>query len=121
MRDRISNHRMIIALWIVGVLIGGTVIMRTAFSTDMSAFLPRSPLPAQQILVDQLREGIVSRLVLLAIECAPPETLSALSKTMADELRMDPAFGLIGNGDEAAFARDRDVLWRNRYLLSPAV
>ena len=87
----------------------------------MSAFLPRSPQPAQQILVDQLREGIVSRLVLLAIEGAPPETLAALSKTMAGELRIDPAFGIISNGDEAAFARDRDVLWRNRYLLSPAV
>ena len=115
------SRRVVIALWIVGLLFAGSVIMRTTFSTDMSAFLPRSPLPAQQILVDQLREGIVSRLVLLAIEGAPPEALAALSKTMADELRMDPAFGLISNGDEAAFARDRDVLWRNRYLLSPAV
>jgi predicted exporter len=116
-----QSRRVVIALWVVGLLISGSVIMRTAFSTDMSAFLPRSPQPAQQILVDQLREGIVSRLVLLAIEGAPPETLAALSKTMAGALRMDTAFSIISNGDEAAFARDRDVLWRNRYLLSPAV
>ena len=95
------GRRVVIALWVVGLVIAGSVIMRTEFSTDMSAFLPRSPLPAQQILVDQLREGIVSRLVLLAIEGAPPETLATLSKTMADELRMEPAFGMIGNGDEA--------------------
>ena len=67
----ISGRRVIIALWVVGLLIAGSVIMRTEFSTDMSAFLPRSPVPAQQILVDQLREGVVSRLVLLAIEGAP--------------------------------------------------
>ena len=40
---------------------------------------------------------------------------------MADDLRSDPAFGMVSNGDTAAFARDRDVLWRNRYLLSSAV
>ena len=121
MRRRVSGRRVIIALWIVGLLIGGAVIMRTAFSTDMSAFLPRSPRPAQQILVDQLREGVVSHLILLAIEGAPPDTLAALSKTMADDLRADPAFGVVSNGDPAAFARDRDLLWRNRYLLSDAV
>ncbi len=115
------GRRVIIALWLVGLLAGCVVIMRTSFSTDMSAFLPRSPQPAQQILVDQLREGVVSRLILLAVEGAPPDTLAALSKTMAGDLRADPAFGIVNNGDEAAFARDRDLLWRNRYLLSPAI
>src|SRR3954452_12704457 len=115
----ISGRRAIIALWFTALLAGCAVIARTTFSTDMSAFLPRSPRPAQQILVEQLREGIVSRLVLLAIEVAPPETLAALSKAMAAELRRDPAFGIVANGDQAAFAGDRQFLWRNRYLLSP--
>ena len=121
MRGRISGHRVIIALWIVALLIGGAVIMRTTFTTDMSVFLPRSPRPAQQILVDQLHEGVISRLILLAIEGAPPDTLAALSRTMADDLRAEPAFGVVSNGDPAAFAHDRDLLWRNRYLLSDAV
>jgi predicted exporter len=110
-----------IALWLAGLLAGCVVIMRTDFSTDMSAFLPRSPQPAQQILVDQLREGVVSRLILLAVEGAPPDTLAALSKAIAHDLRADSEFGMVGNGDAAAFASDRDLLWRNRYLLSPAV
>ncbi len=118
---KIMSGRAIIALWLLGLLAGCAVIMRTSFSTDMSAFLPRSPRPAQQILVDQLREGVVSRLILLAIESAPPDTLTALSEALAGELRADPAFGIVSNGDEAAFARDRDLLWRNRYLLSPAI
>ena len=89
-----SGRRVVIALWVVGLLIAGCGDHANEFSTDMSAFLPRSPRPAQQILVDQLREGVVSRLVLLAIEGAPTETLAALSKTMAGDLRMDPAFGI---------------------------
>ena len=113
--------RLLLVLWVLGLLAGGAVILRTSFSTDMSAFLPRSPRPAQQILVDQLREGVVSRLVLLAIEGAPPDLLAALSAAMARDLRLDPAFGIVSNGDDAAFARDRDLLVRYRYLLSPAV
>ena len=115
------RSRTIVVLWLLGLAVGGAAILHTPFSTDMSAFLPRSPLPAQQILVDQLREGVVSRLILLGIEGAPPETLVALSKAMASGLRADPVFGIVSNGDDAAFARDRDLLWRNRYLLSPGV
>ena len=63
-----SRQRVIIAVWFAGLLLGCAIIVRTGFSTDMSAFLPRSPKLAQQILVDQLREGVVSRLVLLAID-----------------------------------------------------
>ncbi len=115
------GRSVIVALWLMGLLAGCAVIMRTNFSTDMTAFLPRSPQPPQQILVDQLHDGVVSRMILLAIEGAPPVTLAALSKTFADNLRADPAFGIVSNGDQTAFARDRDLLWRNRYLLSPAV
>ncbi len=116
-----SGRGIIIVIWLVGILTGCAVIARSNFSTDMSAFLPRAPSPAQRILVDQLREGVVSRLILLAIEDAPLEILPALSRAVAHDLRADPAFGLVSNGDEAAFARDRDVLWHDRYLLSLAV
>ena len=115
------RHRTIIVVWLLLLALGYAAIARTPFSTDMSAFLPRSPQPAQQILVDQLREGVVSRLILLAIEGAPPETLAELSKAVASGLRADPAFGIVNNGDDAAFARDRNLLLRNRYLLSPGV
>jgi predicted exporter len=115
------RRRTIVVLWVLGLALGCAAILRTPFSADMSAFLPRSPEPAQQILVDQLREGVVSRLILVAIEGAPPDRLAALSKAVASELRADPAFGIVNNGDDAAFARDRDLLWRNRYLLSPGV
>ena len=40
---------------------------------------------------------------------------------MARDLRSAAAFGIVNNGEPAAFARDRDVLWRDRYLLSPVI
>ena len=115
------RRRTIVLLWVLGLALGCAAIARAPFSTDMSAFLPRSPEPAQQVLVDQLREGVVSRLILLAIEGAPPDRLAALSKAVASGLRADPAFGIVNNGDDAAFGRDRDLLLRYRYLLSPGV
>ncbi len=115
-------HRVaVIAIWLIGLFASGAVIVRTSFSTDMSAFLPRSPDPAQQVLVDQLRDGAVSRLILLAIEGADPDTLAAPSKATARDLRAAPGLGIVNNGEDDGFTRDRDVLWRYRYLLNPDV
>lgn len=117
----IAGRLTIITIWLAAVLAGVVVIGKTPVSTDMSAFLPRSPNAAQQILVDQLREGVVSRMILLAIEAAPPDALAALSKAVARALRADPGFGIVNNGEAAGIDRDRDVLWRDRYLLSPEI
>ncbi|MGA3001323.1 MAG: MMPL family transporter [Acetobacteraceae bacterium] len=117
----IPGRLRIIAVWLVGLLVCAAIIVNTRFSTDMSAFLPRSPNPAQQILVDQLRAGVVSRQLLLAIAGGDPNTLAALSKAVAHDLRAAPGIGIVNNGEADNFARDRDVLWRNRYLLSANV
>ena len=111
----------IIAVWFLFLLSCIGVISHTPISTDMSAFLPRSPLPTQRVLVDQLHNGLVSRLMLIGIEGAPPDTLAKINKEMAHRLRADPAFATISNGEDISFDADRTYLWQNRYLLSPAV
>ena len=50
------------------------------------------PTNEQQLLLDQLRDGLVSRLILVGIEGADAPTRAALSKQMAPALRADPAF-----------------------------
>jgi predicted exporter len=116
------SSRWAIALW-VGTLVGcAIVIARTEFTSDMSAFLPRSPTPVQQILVQQLRDGVVSRLILVAVDGGTPAALAQTSMRMAAELRKHPAeFAAVNNGEDSALDQDREFLWRNRYLLSPAV
>ncbi len=107
--------------WLAFVVACAIIVSRTEISTDLSAFLPRSPTAAQQILVDQLRDGVVSRLILAGIEGAPPELLAQASRRMAAELRRQQDFASVSNGEDTGSEKDRDFLWRNRYLLSPAV
>ena len=110
-----------IAIWLGFLAACAVIIARTTITTDVSAFLPRSPTPEQQVLVGQLRDGIVSRLILVGLEGAPPAALAQASQRLAAALRKDERFASVSNGEYASSGRDRDYLWRNRYLLSPAV
>src|SRR3954469_9429477 len=114
-------QRWCLLAWLIFVAASAAIVARTSFTTDISAFLPRSPTPAQQVLVEQIREGVVSRLMLVGIENAAPEVLARVSKEMAAELRKHDGFVSVDNGDGASLASDRDFLWRNRYLLSSGV
>ncbi|WP_155402875.1 hypothetical protein, partial [Ralstonia solanacearum] len=62
-----------VLVWLLGLLACLAVIGRTSFVADLSAFLPRSPSAEQRVLVDQLRDGLVSRLMLVAIEGGEPQ------------------------------------------------
>lgn len=110
-----------IALWLAFLLACIAIISRTHFTTDLSAFLPRTPTPEQKLLMDQLRDGLASRLILVGIEGADAPTHARLSKQTAQQLRADPAFVTVSNGEPVNTERDRAFLFDNRYLLSPAV
>ena len=110
-----------ITLWLAFLLGCAIIISRTQFTTDLSAFLPRTPTAEQQLLMDQLRDGLASRLILVGIEGADAPARARLSKQIAQRLRADPAFVSVNNGEPVNTERDRDFLFKNRYLLSPAV
>ena len=110
-----------IALWLAFLLVCGLIISRSQFTTDLSAFLPRSPTPEQQLLLEQITDGLASRLILVGIEGADAPTRARLSKQIAQRLRTDSAFVSVNNGEPVSAERDRAFLFNNRYLLSPAV
>jgi predicted exporter len=111
-----------VALWCAFVLACAVVLVRTQFTTDFSAFLPRSPSPVQQVLVDQLRDGVVSRLILVGLEGAEPPVLGTVSRRMAAALGgADGPFAAVRNGQNVLSEKDRAYFWQNRYLLSSAV
>ena len=58
------------AVWGAFVLVALVIVIFARYTTDLSAFLPRSPTATQRLLVEQLREGIASRLILIGIEGA---------------------------------------------------
>ncbi|RQZ86064.1 hypothetical protein DF053_23425 [Burkholderia cepacia] len=110
-----------VLVWLLALVACGIAIGRAHFTADLSAFLPSSPSAGQRVLVDQLRDGIVSRLILVAIEGGDAATRAALSRRVAGTLRADPQFAAVHNGEAANDARDRQFIFDHRYLLSPAV
>ncbi|MBU0622007.1 MAG: MMPL family transporter [Gammaproteobacteria bacterium] len=87
----------------------------------MSAFMPRDPTPTQKIMVEQLRDGVVSRLILIGVDGAPAPVLAGLSKRMAEQLRAAPELAAVNNGEQVGMEKDFELLRDNRYLLSDAV
>ncbi|BDT69399.1 hypothetical protein os1_35890 [Comamonadaceae bacterium OS-1] len=115
--------RSFLPVWLalVALLLGGAVVHQTRFTSDMSAFLPQAPTPEQQLLVDQLRDGLVSRLVLVGVEGSDGPTRAALSKAVAQKLRGEPQFSSVSNGESVSLERDQAFLMAHRYQLSPAM
>jgi predicted exporter len=113
--------RVATVVWAAFVVAAIFVVATAHYTTDLSAFLPRSPTATQRLLVDQLREGIASRLILVGIEGADSAERARISVAMARRLRADPQFVAISNGEPVGVERDREVLFSHRYLLSEAV
>ena len=109
------------ALWLCCVALASVIVARAHYITDLSAFLPATPTPAQRLLVDQLREGPASRLILIAIEGGDAGARARVSVAMAGRLRRDPQFSSVNNGEPVTAERDREFLFRHRYLLSDRV
>ena len=117
----LQRSRTAIAIWLLLVLASLTIISRSHFTADLSAFLPRTPTVEQQLLMDQLKDGLASRLILVGIEGADQTTRARLSKEIARALRTNPEFVTVNNGEPVTTERDRSYLLNNRYLLSPAI
>lgn len=113
--------RVATAVWAVLVLAAIVVVAFAHYTTDLSAFLPRSPTATQRLLVDQLREGIASRLILIGVEGRDPAERARISVAMAQRLRADSRFVAVSNGEPVGVERDREVLFNHRYLLSETV
>jgi len=120
-RAMTRSGRVATVVWAAFVVAAIFVVAFAHYTTDLSAFLPRSPTATQRLLVDQLREGIASRLILVGIEGADSAERARISVAMARRLRADPRFVAISNGEPVGVERDREVLFNHRYLLSEAV
>jgi predicted exporter len=109
------------ALWLCCVALASVIVARAHYITDLSAFLPATPTPKQQLLVDQLRDGPASRLILIAIEHGDAAARAQVCIATASRLRGDRQFSSINNGEPVTAQRDREFLFQHRYLLSDRV
>lgn len=108
-------------IWLCGLIICALVIAQTKFVADLSAFMPKNPNERQKVLLDQLRDGAIARLILIGIEGGDAGERADLSKKLATQLRVNPIFTGVQNGDDATREKDGKYFFDNRYLLSPRV
>jgi len=116
-----ARRAWIISSWLAGLAAALWVVVHAHYITDLSAFLPAKPTHLQKLMVDQLRDGPASRLLLIALEGGDADARAQVSLDMAHRLRNDAAFSSVENGEVLTAARDRDFLFAHRYLLSDAV
>jgi predicted exporter len=113
--------RAAILVWIVFLAACAVVASRARFTADLSAFLPGSPTPSQRVLVDQLRDGVVSQLLLVGLEGAPADQLARISTALTERLAVAPEFVYVSNGEQERMQAEAAFLLTHRYLLSPGV
>ena len=114
--------RTAVVLWVLMLMSSGWIVARhTTVITDLTALLSASADRSQRLLVDQLRDGVASRVILIGLQGGQPEALAEVSRRMARRLKESGLFGYVNNGEEQYSTAERDVLMRHRYLLSPTV
>jgi predicted exporter len=116
---RSERPRLAVALWILLLALSAWQLARTRIVADLSAFLPPSATPTQQLLLEQMRSGAGSRIVLMALSGAPQERLAQASTALAQKLRESPLFASVQNGAAEGLRADQEALLEHRYVLSP--
>jgi len=111
----------VFSLWLLFMLVGIVIVWNSRFSTDISFFLPSKPSIEQRALVGQLQGGAVSRLLMISVEGGEVEQRAAVSRELRQRLAASPAYVSVQNGETGGLEEERDVLFRYRYQLSPAI
>jgi len=87
--------------------------------SDMADFLPAGQTEAARFMLQELRSGTATGLILVGIEDAPPPDLARISAGVAAALDRSGLFTIVSNGQQALDGPDGQVLFDSRYLLSP--
>ena len=119
--SRSPGALLLLALWVAGLIGAGVVAARhLSVTADLRLFLPSPTTSEQRLLLEGLGEGPAARVLVVALDGAPPEQLADASRAVVDALRADETFSFVANGDFALDALP-DALLPYRYLLSPTL
>ena len=102
---------MTLGVWLATLLTGVLVIIQTHFVADLSAFMPRAPNERQQLLMDQLRDGALARLIMVGIEGGDATERARLSRELVANLNKTQLFAGVKNGEAEAQEPDRAYLF----------
>lgn len=97
------------------------LISRLAVVNDLTLFLPQVHNDDQHFLVEQLRHGVGSNLIIAALSGADERRLADVSRRIVARLQKDSHFRRVLNGPLLSSVGTQSTLYRYRYLLSPTV
>lgn len=127
------GRRLALGVWLAALAFCLYQLAHTRFVADLSMFLPDAPTEEQRLLVDQLRDGALTRMVLIGIDGADAPTRARISAAMKQRLEQaterksgtdpgrTPVFVSVANGQSGGFEKERELLLAHRYALSPNV
>jgi predicted exporter len=88
------------ALWVAAAVVAIVVLAtRLEMSFDLSAFFPQQTTLAHDVLIEQIRSGPGSRLLIMGISGATDDELAEASDQLKQILSVDPAFVTVLNGE----------------------
>jgi predicted exporter len=111
----------VLLLWLALMAAGAAVVANSRFSADMSFFLPSRPSVKQTVLVDQLQDGMVSRLLMVAIAGGDEQARGSVSRALRERLGASASFVAVQNGEAGGLEGEREFFLSHRYVLSPSV
>ena len=104
--------------WLAAIAVAVVVLLtRLQLSFDLSAFFPRHTTLAHEVLIEQVRNGPASRLLVIGIGAAEPEDAIAAGRSLQQALTDDPAFVAVLNGEFDEQSADVPFPVSDYYLL----
>lgn len=111
-------RRPVFILWLLYMgMAAAYLLMNARLVTDMSQFLPQGKSALHEVFLEQIRQGVASRLLLAGIEGADSVELARASAFLQSALEDSGEFVSVRNGNQGLSQADRDLLFRYRYLL----
>ena len=118
----IPYRRTALLAWLAIVAASAWWIARhVVVTSDLTAFLPIASGRLERLLVEQLRAGVASRTMLVAIEGGAAPERARLSRELARAIASDRRFDYVMNGAAEYTRSARELGLKHRYLLSPTV
>ena len=110
----------VLAALLAAALLAGLVFRTIELRTDMADFLPAGRSEAARLMLQELRTGAATTLILIGLEGAPEEELARIGRAMAEQLDRSGQFAFVRTGEDSFAAAEENFLFERRYLLSPS-
>lgn len=118
MTETRQSRRLLSWAWLIAATVMAAVVyLRLELSFDLSAFVPRQTTLSHEILIEQIRRGPASRLLVIGISGASEDGLADVSDQLKRKLSESPAFVTVLNGEFEADATTVPAPLDTYYLL----